>query len=268
MVMSDLPSGRGGAFEPYSRSRGAGFITPGAVGIVAVIRRTHPPLSTRYTADDGRDVPLGHPARPMWRGRVHLVALWLFVPAMALLIGSASDARARVGALLYAFGLCSMFATSVVYHRWVHGLRARAIWRRLDHAAIYAAIAGSATPLALVSMAPGTGFALALALWATALPGVALKLGHWHHGDVVGTVLYFVLSAECLTVIPALFRRDGATPVVLCFASGAVYVAGAIMFGLKRPSLRAGIFGYHEAWHTMTVVAAATQFVAVWITCT
>lgn len=232
------------------------------------IRRTHPPLSTRYTAEDGRDVPLGHPARPTWRGRVHLVALWFVVPAMGLLIGSADGQRARIGTVVYAFGLCSMFTTSVVYHRWVHGLRARAIWRRLDHAAIYAAIAGSATPLALVSMAPGTGLALALALWATALAGVALKLGHWHHGDVVGTVLYFVLSAECLAVIPALFRSDGATPVVLCFASGAVYVAGAIMFGLKRPSLRPGIFGYHEAWHAMTVVAAATHFVAVWITCT
>lgn len=199
---------------------------------------------------------------------MHLFALWLFVPAMAVLIGAADGTRARVGCAVYAFGLCSMFAVSVVYHRWVHGLRTRAMWRRLDHAAIYAAIAGSATPLALVSMSDRTAVALVVALWATAIPGVILKLGRWHHGDIAGTVLYFVLSAECTLLLPALARAEGAAPVVLCFAAGAIYVTGAILFGLKRPTLRPGLFGFHEAWHVMTVLAAATHFVAVWITCT
>jgi hemolysin III len=199
---------------------------------------------------------------------VHLFALWLFVPAMAALIASADGPRARVGCVVYALGLCSMFGVSVVYHRWVHGLRTRAMWRRLDHAAIYAAIAGSATPLALVSMGERTGTALVVALWATAIPGVVLKLGHWHHGDVAGTVLYFVSSAECVVLLPALSRVGGTTPVVLCFVSGAIYTAGAILFGLKRPTLCPGLFGFHEFWHLMTVVAAATHFVAVWITCT
>jgi hemolysin III len=235
---------------------------------VDVIRRTHPPLSTRFTVDDGHDVPLGHHARPTWRGRVHLLALWVFVPAMVVLIAAVDGARARVGCTIYALGLCSMFAVSVVYHRWVHGLRARATWRRLDHAAIYAAIAGSATPLALVSMADRTGVALVVALWATAVPGVVLKLGHWHHGDIAGTVLYFVLSAECIVLLPALYRTAGALPVALCFVSGAIYTAGAILFAFKRPVLRPGVFGFHEAWHLMTVIAAATHFTAVWIACT
>ena len=187
---------------------------------------------------------------------------------MVLLIAAADGRQARIGAVIYALGLCSMFAASVVYHRWVHGLRARATWRRLDHAAIYAAIAGSATPLAFVSMAAGNGLALVLVLWATATSGVVLKLGHWHHGDVAGTVLYFVLSAECIVVLPAVYRSAGAVPVVLSFASGAVYIAGAIMLAMKRPALRPSAFGYHEAWHTMTVIAAATHFVAVWIACT
>jgi hemolysin III len=199
---------------------------------------------------------------------VHLFALWLFVPAMAVLIAAADGPRARVGCVIYAVGLCSMFGVSVVYHRWVHGLRTRAVWRRLDHAAIYAAIAGSATPLALVSMSDRTGTALVVALWATAIPGVVLKLGRWHHGDVAGTVLYFVLSLECALLLPALSRVGGTTPVALCVASGAIYTAGAILFGLKRPALRPGLFGYHEFWHLMTVLAAATHFVAVWITCT
>lgn len=248
-------------------SHSAAIARCGGVVSLCGIARTHPPLSTRFTVDDGHDVPLGHDRRPFWRGRVHLFALWLALPAMAVLIGAADGARARIGCTIYASGLCSMFLVSTAYHRWVHGLRARATWRRADHAAIFAAIAGSATPLALVTMAPRTGLALVLVLWATVIPGMMLKLGRWHHGDVAGTVLYFVLSAECIALLPALHRAEGIVPVALCFASGGIYIVGAILFGLKRPTLRPGRFGFHEFWHLMTVVAAATHFVAVWITC-
>lgn len=248
-------------------SHSAAIARCGGVVSLCGIARTHPPLSTRFTVDDGHDVPLGNDRRPFWRGRVHLFALWLALPAMAVLIGAADGARARIGCTIYASGLCSMFLVSTAYHRWVHGLRARATWRRADHAAIFAAIAGSATPLALVTMAPRTGLALVLVLWATVIPGMMLKLGRWHHGDVAGTVLYFVLSAECIALLPALHRAEGIVPVALCFASGGIYIVGAILFGLKRPTLRPGRFGFHEFWHLMTVVAAATHFVAVWITC-
>ena len=248
-------------------SHSAAIARCGGVVSLCGIARTHPPLSTRFTVDDGHDVPLGHDRRPFWRGRVHLFALWLALPAMTILIGAADGARARIGCTIYASGLCSMFLVSTAYHRWVHGLRARATWRRADHAAIFAAIAGSATPLALVTMAPRTGLALVLVLWATVIPGMMLKLGRWHHGDVAGTVLYFVLSAECIALLPALHRAEGIVPVALCFASGGIYIVGAILFGLKRPTLRPGRFGFHEFWHLMTVVAAATHFVAVWITC-
>lgn len=231
------------------------------------IRRTHPPLSTRYDADAGHDVPLGDHARPHWRGRVHLLALWLFVPSMVVLTVATDGARGRIGCAVYGLGLCSMFAVSTAYHRWVHGLRARAAWRRADHAAIFAAIAGSATPLALVSMAPRTGVVLVALLWAASAAGVVLKLGHWHHGDVIGTVLYFVVSALATATLPAVARTVGVWPVVLCIASGALYIAGAVLFAFKRPVLRPGVFSYHESWHVFTVLAATTHFVAVWWVC-
>lgn len=213
-------------------------------------------------------MPLGHHTRPSWRGRVHLVALWCFVPAMVVLTVAADGSATTAGAAVYGIGLCSMFGSSTVYHRWVHGLRTRAIWRRIDHAAIYAAIAGSATPLALTTMDGTDGWWVVAALWATAIPGVVLKLGRWHHGDVLGTALYFVLGLECVVMLPALHSADGVGVLELCLASSALYVVGAVLFGLKRPVLVPGVFGYHEVWHTFTVAAAAVHFVAVWQVCT
>ena len=76
------------------------------------------------------DVPLGSPTRPSWRGRLHLVTLVVAVPLFTMLVIAADGARARVGVVIYAAGLCAMFGVSVTYHRWVHTVRGRAMWRR------------------------------------------------------------------------------------------------------------------------------------------
>jgi hemolysin III len=232
------------------------------------INRTHAPLSARYDGNAGFDVPLGHVSRPSWRGRVHLVGLVAAVPAMAALVVAADGRSARVGCLVYAVSMCTMFGVSVAYHRWVHALRTRALWRRLDHAAIFLAIAGSATPLALLAMSPRWGVATVVAIWSMALPGIVLKLGRWHHGDVVGSVWYGLVGAGCAVVLPGLFATAGIVPTVLAVLAGAIYTLGALSFGMKVPRLRPGVFGFHEVWHAVTVVAASTHFVAVWLTVT
>ncbi|MEX0848174.1 MAG: hemolysin III family protein [Ilumatobacteraceae bacterium] len=231
-------------------------------------RRARPPLNTRYAVDAGRDVPLGHDSRPTWRGRVHLVGLVVATPAMAALVLVAEGPRATAGCAVYAWCMATMFGVSVAYHRWVHDLRARAVWRRLDHAAIFLAIAGSATPLALVAMSPRNGAWAVAAIWLTAIPGIVLKLGRWHHGDVAGSVLYFVVGFECLVVLPGVVHTAGVVPLVLAVAAALIYAVGALCFGLKIPRMLPGVFGYHEVWHTATVVAATTHFVAVWLTVT
>ena len=115
------------------------------------------PLHQRFGRAVGRDEPLGTDARPSWRGRLHLLGLWVAVPAMTLRIVFANGARATVGVSIYAAGLCAMFTASTTYHRWVHDFGRRAAWRRADHAMIFAAIAGSSTPVVLIAIRSGWG---------------------------------------------------------------------------------------------------------------
>src|SRR5262245_5224004 len=112
------------------------------------------------------DAPLGTAARPLWRGRLHVFGFAAAVPGFVLLLATASTARARISVVVYAAGLCSMFLTSATYHRWVHTLRARQIWRRADHATIFAAIAGSFTPICLMTVSDDIGVPLLAFMWA------------------------------------------------------------------------------------------------------
>lgn len=96
--------------------------------------------------------------------------------SVPLIIGLAIEsdgARARGGAIVYAVGLCAMLAVSTTYHRWVHTLRARAMWRRADHATIFALIGGTCTALALSSLTTRAAVALLVTIRITPAGGPA-----------------------------------------------------------------------------------------------
>src|SRR5687768_14792090 len=104
------------------------------------------PVAVGEASSDGGigrlEARLGSPERPSWRGRIHLWALACIIPPLVAMAVQADGGRARAGVIIYTAGLCSMLAVSTTYHRWVHTTRARAAWRRADHATIFAAIAG------------------------------------------------------------------------------------------------------------------------------
>ena len=161
---------------------------------------------------DGRrrilDVPLGSITRPSWRGRSHLFALVVAVPLLAAMTTQADGARAGAGLLIYAGSLCSMLLASTTYHRWVHTVRWRTIWRRADHAMIFAAIAGTYTPLALALLPTTAAIATLAVVWSAALVGATIKLANWQRADPVATAMYVTNGWAGLVLIPA--RRGGA----------------------------------------------------------
>lgn len=197
-----------------------------------------------------------------------MLGLFVALPALALLIVFSDGPRATIGSSIYAVGLCAMFAASTTYHRWVDDFRARAAWRRADHAMIFAAIAGSSTPVLLFAMPGRLGIILLALIWAASVVGAVLKFGHWPTGDSIGTALYAAVSVLAALSVPALWVRGGVTPAILYIVSGAIYVLGARWFAKTWPRLRPSVFSYHEVWHVFTVAAASVHFAVVWLIAT
>ncbi len=217
------------------------------------------------TAARAMDVRLGSPARPSWRGRLHLIALWSAIPLVVLLAIRADGARARAGVIVYAVGLCSMLAVSTTYHRWVHTLRARRIWRRADHATIFATIGGTFTALAMVSLGTKLVITMMILIWTAAVGGAVVQIVNIPRSDRIGVILYIAIGWAGTVLVPALWIHGGPLPVGLLMGGGLMYTIGALGFSRQWPKLRPSTFSYHEVWHAFTVAAAALHFAAVWV---
>ncbi|MDP8936301.1 MAG: hemolysin III family protein [Actinomycetota bacterium] len=197
--------------------------------------------------------------KPLLRGWLHAVCFVLSIPAGAVVVASASTTRARVGAVIYAIGLAAVFGVSAAYHRGRWSDAARRRMKRLDHGTIFVMIAGSYTPLCLVR-GGAEGVGLLVAAWGGAAVGLGLAAFGIAEKPVVGMACYIGLAWLLAIALPELTGRMSPTEYRLLVAGGIAYTAGAILFGTHRPNPIPGIFGYHEVWHLLVVVAAVLHY--------
>jgi hemolysin III len=203
--------------------------------------------------------------KPRWRGVLHQYAFFVAVILGAALVIAADGGRARVAALVYAVGLAGLLGTSALYHRvtWA-SQRARMWMRRLDHSMIFVLIAGTATPIALLAIDNPLRTVLLCVVWGGALAGVLLSLLWPTSPKWVSSAAYLAVGWAGATAIPALAGYAW-TALALLAAGGVLYTAGAVVYALGRPDPAPKVFGYHEIFHALVVVAAALHFAAVGI---
>jgi hemolysin III len=201
--------------------------------------------------------------RPVWRGLMHGWAFALSIPVGVFLILISDRTAARVAAAIYVGTLLLTFGTSAAYHRLAHSYRARLVMRRLDHSMIYLLIAGTYVPLCLVALPKAWGIPLLSVVGAMAIAGITIKLVAIRPLSWLGYALYPIMGWCAIFVAPALSTHLSPVQLVLIFAGGVAYTVGFPVLMLRRPDPWPKVFGYHEVWHSFTVLAASLHFGAV-----
>lgn len=204
-----------------------------------------------------------HLEKPRLRGVIHQWAALVAFVAGIVLVRFATEARHAIAAAVYSLSLVTLYTVSATYHRVHWGPEARRLMRRLDHAAIFVLIAGSYTPVALVAMDPREGTRLCALSWVCALVGI-IKSIFWAGSPKWVTAVIAVIAGWC--VVPymgAMGRALDDVQFFLYVGGGVVYTLGALTYAAKRPNPVVGVFGYHEVFHALTVIAAAMQFAAI-----
>jgi hemolysin III len=201
--------------------------------------------------------------KPKLRGWLHLVTFPLSLVAGAVLVGLSPTDRDRLATAVFAITSSMLFGSSALFHRGHWGPRWHGVLRRLDHSTIFLLIAGTYTPFAL-TLLDGTSARILLSLvWGGALLGIAFRV-RW-----IGAPRWLYLPVYVALGWASIFWlgdfADSAGPVVLSLiiAGGGLYSIGGLVYGIKRPNPIPRWFGFHEVFHSLTIVAFAAHYVGV-----
>lgn len=161
-----------------------------------------------------------------------------------------------VAASVFAGTAMLLYFVSMLYHALPLG-RAKRVFNRLDHAAIYVFIAGSYTPFTLGVLRGGWGWALFGVVWGISAVGVAAKLFNRLQHPWWSTGLYVGMGWVALVAIVPLIERMPAGGLVWLVGGGLAYTAGAVVF-MFDSRLRFG----HFVWHLFVLVGSTCHFFA------
>ena len=209
--------------------------------------------------------PAGAPAvhKPALRGVQHQ---WAAVVAAVMgfyLVASAPNSVGRVAVAIYSASLVLLLTVSAVYHRfdWPH--RTRMWLRRADHASIFLLIGGTYTPVTLLCLDPPANQQLMIVVWSGAVIGILASMFWPTAPKWVGAVLAIAVGYTIVPYFSRIAPNLSRMELALIVVGGIAYTAGAIVYAAKRPNPWPRTYGYHEIFHTLTLVGAGLHMVAV-----
>jgi hemolysin III len=223
--------------------------------------------------EPGADIPnipllddaLEHPEaekKPTWRGWIHAGTAPLALAAGIVLIVLADGGPAKAASAIFMASSILLFGISAVYHRFNWSPKVKAVFRRLDHSNIFLLIAGTYTPLAVGALPFDKGIVLLCAVWGVALLGIVFRIFWLGAPRWLYLALYVGLGWAAVFYTGDLVAFN-AVAMLLVLIGGLSYTAGAVFYGLKRPNPWPGRFGFHELFHTCTVIAFVCHWTAI-----
>ena len=196
----------------------------------------------------------------------HFIAMLLALcAAVPLLVRAAvhSGVKSLTAMTVFMISMFLLYAASTIYHSVNCSGRVLRIFRKMDHMMIFILIAGTYTPVCLLTLPKPSGLMLLAAVWGIALVGIFIK-GFWITCPKwFSSVLYIAMGWSCLSVLGQLFSLLPLHAFLWLLAGGLIYTAGGIIYALRLPlfDARHPMFGLHEIFHLFVMAGSLCHFV-------
>jgi hemolysin III len=196
----------------------------------------------------------------MLRGVSHEVFFFISLVTGPLLGLDARTNLSRLCVSVYALTTTLMLGTSAAFHRGMWSPVARRRMRRADHSMIFVFIAGTYTAVAGLSLSRGWATIILSIVWAGAVAGIVIRLAWTDAPKWAVAAPYLALGWVAVVPLPELVHVLGGLGFALMLAGGLCYTIGAIAYARKSPDPWPRVFGYHEIFHALVVVAVILHF--------
>jgi len=202
----------------------------------------------------------------MYKGEIfnsvsHLVGAALALVGASVLITLASvegNVLKIVSYSVYSVTLFLLYLASTLYHSFQG--RAKAVFQRFDHLAIYLLIAGTYTPFALVAIQGATGWWLFGVVWSLAVIGMIIENLPIKGPRIIPIVIYLMMGWACVFTMDSMMAGMSEMGFAFLIAGGIVYSAGVVFYVLDH------WFPWcHEIWHLFVIGGSVCHYFAVFL---
>jgi hemolysin III len=159
-------------------------------------------------------------------------------------------------AIVYGITLVTLYAASTLYHAVPHP-SAKARLKVFDHCAIYLLIAGTYTPVSLISLRDTLGWWLFGATWLLAMLGVIFKLFFTGRFKLLSTVIYIAMGWMVVVAIKPMLAQVDHWTLGWLFVGGLFYTGGTWFY--MHQTLRFA----HAIWHVFVLLGSVSHYIAV-----
>lgn len=177
-------------------------------------------------------------------GVVGLVLLIMYCDSSTLEIFSVS---------VYGVSIIILFLASTLYHA-IKNESKKHIFRIIDHISIYLLIAGSYTPVTLITLSDSRGWLLFWLVWGIAALGLILKLFFTGRFEIFSTLLYLVMGWLIVFDFSALANNMETNGLWLLFLGGLFYTVGIVFYAINKIPYN------HVIWHLFVLGGAISHF--------
>jgi hemolysin III len=184
----------------------------------------------------------------------HAIGAILGIVALVLLIVYNTNKAnySLFSVIVYGVSIIILFSASTLYHS-VKDERKKHYFRIIDHISIYLLIAGTYTPVLLITLNASLGWTLFYIVWGIAAFGIILKLFFTGKFEVFSTLLYLVMGWLIIFDFSNLSKLFG-DGVLFLFAGGLAYTVGIVFYAIHR------IPYHHVIWHLFVLAGAVFHF--------
>lgn len=191
-----------------------------------------------------------------FNGISHLIGAALALAGLVVLVWFASlqgDPWKIVSFSIYGTSLFLLYAMSTLYHS-LRG-RAKQVFQKLDHVAIYLLIAGSYTPFTLVTLRGVWGWTLFVIIWGLAIIGIVVDSRHKDGSRALQMVIYLLMGWLVVVAMYPLIQALPTGALALLVLGGVFYTSGIIFYALDNRMKHA-----HGIWHLFVLAGSISHF--------
>jgi hemolysin III len=184
-----------------------------------------------------------------------------FVALVVLLVIARGEAWRTVALTIYGLSLISLYLASTLYHTFCITPQKGSWFARFDYSAIYLLIAGSYTPLCLVTLRGAWGWSLLAVVWALAIAGIATSLAWKSKPPWLRITAYILMGWLVVLALSPLHAIWPTAAFAWLTAGGLAYTLGVVVLATDKPHLWPGKFSAHDLWHLFVMGGSACHFV-------